>query len=165
MFRRIADFERAWQAEQQATLKVLSRLTDTSLAQRVTTGGRSLGTLAWHIAATIPEMMNRTGLAIDAPAHGPVPSTAAEIALAYERAAGALLQQVRTRWTDASLEEEVDMYGQRWTLGFALSALVAHEVHHRGQITILMRQAGLTVPGVYGPAREEWAAMGLPPAD
>ena len=27
---------------------------------------------------------------------------------------------------------------------------------------VLMRQAGLKVPGVYGPAREEWAAMGMP---
>jgi hypothetical protein len=26
-----------------------------------------------------------------------------------------------------------------------------------------MRQAGLGVPGVYGPAREEWGAFGMPP--
>jgi len=25
-----------------------------------------------------------------------------------------------------------------------------------------MRQAGLKVPGIYGPAREEWAQYGLP---
>ena len=36
------------------------------------------------------------------------------------------------------------------------------EAHHRGQMTVLMRQAGLTVPGIYGPAQEEWAAMGMP---
>jgi hypothetical protein len=24
-----------------------------------------------------------------------------------------------------------------------------------------MRQAGLTVPGIYGPVREEWATMGM----
>jgi uncharacterized damage-inducible protein DinB len=28
-------------------------------------------------------------------------------------------------------------------------------------MTVLMRQAGLAVPGVYGPAREEWAAYGM----
>jgi hypothetical protein len=28
-------------------------------------------------------------------------------------------------------------------------------------MTVLMRQAGLKVPGVYGPAREEWAGMGM----
>jgi uncharacterized damage-inducible protein DinB len=32
-------------------------------------------------------------------------------------------------------------------------------------MTVLMRQAGLVVPGVYGPAREEWAAMNMPPAE
>jgi hypothetical protein len=29
-------------------------------------------------------------------------------------------------------------------------------------MTVLMRQAGLVVPGVYGPAREEWAVYGMP---
>ena len=28
---------------------------------------------------------------------------------------------------------------------------------------VLMRQAGLKVPGVYGPAREEWTAYGMQP--
>ena len=28
-------------------------------------------------------------------------------------------------------------------------------------MTVLMRQAGLTVPGVYGPAKEEWAVAGM----
>ena len=30
-------------------------------------------------------------------------------------------------------------------------------------MTVLMRQAGVPVPGMYGPSKEEWAAMGLPP--
>ena len=38
----------------------------------------------------------------------------------------------------------------------------SHWSHHRGQMTVLMRQAGLRVPGVYGPAKEDWAAMGAP---
>ena len=32
--------------------------------------------------------------------------------------------------------------------------LINHQNHHRGQMTVLMRQAGLTVPGVYGPAKK-----------
>jgi len=54
------------------------------------------------------------------------------------------------------------MYGEKWTRGQSLLALMAHEIHHRAQMTVLMRQAGLKVPGVYGPAREEWAAYGMP---
>jgi uncharacterized damage-inducible protein DinB len=53
------------------------------------------------------------------------------------------------------------MYGQRWKRGFTLTALVEHQIHHRGQMTVLMRQAGLRVPGIYGPAREDWASMGM----
>ena len=44
-----------------------------------------------------------------------------------------------------------------------LISLVRHQAHHRAQMTVLMRQAGLAVPGIYGPAREEWAAMGMEP--
>ena len=34
-----------------------------------------------------------------------------------------------------------------------LMTLINHQNHHRGQMTVLMRQAGLTVPGVYIPQR------------
>jgi uncharacterized damage-inducible protein DinB len=54
------------------------------------------------------------------------------------------------------------MYGVRWARGVTLRALLVHQTHHRGQMTVLMRQAGLRVPGVYGPAREEWSAYGMP---
>ena len=40
--------------------------------------------------------------------------------------------------------------------------LVTHQTHHRGQMTVLMRQAGLKVPDVYGPAKEGWATYGMP---
>ena len=68
-------------------------------------------------------------------------------------------------WTDEDLEVEDDMYGEMWARGKSLAAVVGHQTHHRGQMTVLMRQAGLTVPGVYGPAREEWAAYGMPPQE
>ena len=47
--------------------------------------------------------------------------------------------------------------------GLTLQVLVVHQAHHRGQMTVLMRQAGLEVPGVYGPSRQEWAAYGMQP--
>jgi len=39
-----------------------------------------------------------------------------------------------------------------------LQTLVVHQIHHRGQMSVLMRQAGLVPPGIYGPTREEAAA-------
>ena len=76
-----------------------------------------------------------------------------------------MAKAVRAGWTDADLPGEIDMYGEKWPRGQTLQALIAHEAHHRGQMTVLMRQAGLAVPGVYGPAREEWAAYGMPIQD
>ena len=58
---------------------------------------------------------------------------------------------------------EDDMYGQKWKRGLTLGILITHQIHHRGQMTVLMRQAELKVPGIYGPAYEEWAALGVPP--
>ena len=57
------------------------------------------------------------------------------------------------------------MYGETWKKGFALWVTVAHQAHHRGQLTVLMRMAGLKVPGIYGPAKEEWEEMNFPKAD
>lgn len=164
MYRRIDDFLADWQYESESTLRVLRALTDASLGQRVSAEGRSAGRLAAHITETIPEMMTAAGLAgLEGPPHiDPTPERAGEIADIYERAARSLAEVLPGQWTDANLEDEVDMYGDRWTRGATLGILIRHQAHHRGQLTVLMRQAGLPVPGCYGPAAEEWAAMGMP---
>ena len=71
-----------------------------------------------------------------------------------------MVAAIREQWTDETLKEEKDMYGQMWPIGTTLELLVAHQTHHRGQMTVLMRQAGLTIPGIYGPAkRRKWAHL------
>lgn len=163
MFRKVSDFDTDWGTEYEGTLKIFRNLTDASLQQRVTPEGRSLGRLAWHITLSIPEMMNRTGLTIDSPPlDAPVPASAAEIVAAYDRLGHAVREQVRERWNDDTLLETKDMYGMQWPNGATLDVLIRHQAHHRAQMTVLMRQAGLKVPGVYGPAREEWGAYGMP---
>ena len=57
------------------------------------------------------------------------------------------------------------MYGEDWKNSLSLWVLITHQIHHRGQMTVLMRQAGLVVPGIYGPAKEEWVAIGIPAMD
>lgn len=47
------------------------------------------------------------------------------------------------------------MYGEIWKINKVLSVVVKHQTHHRGQLTVIMRLAGLKVTGVYGPAKEE----------
>lgn len=162
MFRSIDDFVRAWQYESESTTKMLANLTDASLAQAVGPGGRTLGRLAWHLVLTLGEMPQHAGLSADTIAEdAPQPASAHEIGDAYARAATIVGDAVREQWSDASLLEDVQMYGQTWKRGGALMSLVVHQAHHRGQMTVLMRQAGLKVPGVYGPAKEEWGQFGM----
>lgn len=162
MFRRVSDFLATWAEESEATLKILRALDDHSLAAPAADSHRSLGRLAWHISTTLGEMMERTGLEVGGAAHdAPVPAKAAAIVAAYEAGAKAIAEQVKG-WTDSTLEVEDDMYGERWARGKTLGALVAHQTHHRGQMTVLLRQAGLPVPGIYGPSKEEWATYGMP---
>ncbi len=67
MFRTIEDFTVTWTQQAESTLKILRALTDASLSQRVTPGGRTLGFLAWHITCSLTEMGSHAGLAIEGP--------------------------------------------------------------------------------------------------
>ena len=164
MFRTLADFQKSWEYETECTLKLLRALTDASLQQAVTPHGRTLGRIAWHIVTSIPEMMERTGLKLSGPAHdAPMPTEARALAPAYETVAQSLAEQLKEQWTDDTLNQKDEMYGETWKRGFTLAVLIRHQAHHRGQMTVLMRQAHLRVPGVYGPAREEWAEFGMQP--
>jgi len=162
MYRTIADFLSHWESNSDDTTRIFAALTDDSLSQSVGEGFRTLGRMAWHIVLTIPEMAAHTGLDIEGPGPDePVPADAASIRTAYSTAAASLAEQIKTKWSDDTLLVEDDLYGETWKRGFTLCALVAHEIHHRGQMTVLMRQAELKVPGVFGPAREEWAGFGM----
>ena len=164
MFISIEQFKQEWQAESDNTRKIFSALTDESLKQPVTEGHRTLGRIAWHIVQTLPEMGGRTGLKVDGPAEdAPVPGSAEKIKQAYDTAAKTLMEQVTENWTDETLDLEDDMFGQKWKRGLSLYLLFKHEHHHRAQMTILMRQAGLKVPGIRGPAKEEWSQYGAEP--
>jgi uncharacterized damage-inducible protein DinB len=160
MYRSIADFEQFWQMETAKTVQLFRNLTDESLSQRIAEGHETLGGLAWHLAVATSTMLSQTGLEIPGPGRGdPVPSSAAEITAAYERAAAAVPVQVAAAWTDDGLPEAVPFYGRTAPRGIILQVLILHQTHHRGQMTVLMRQAGLRVPGMYGPSKEEWEAM------
>lgn len=164
MFSTLDAFFATWSHEAGATQSVLDVLTDASLATTAVPDGRTIGRLAWHIAQTIPEMMAKTGLHVTGLGeHEPVPASAAAIAAAYRTASASLVEEIRNKWTDASLQQKDVMYGEEWSRSMTLGALVLHQVHHRGQLTVLLRIAGLPVPGVYGPAREDWAKMGMEP--
>ncbi len=165
MLQSVRQFVNLWAVESAATARVLALLTVASLGQRVAPVHRSLGELAWHIAVSIRSISSHTGLEFPAPdkKRDPVPSRAADIQAGYHQAATGLATAV-TGWSDATLLVRDDVYGKDWPRGMTLQVLLFHEIHHRGQMTVLMRQAGLRVPDLYGPAgnREQGGGNGEP---
>jgi uncharacterized damage-inducible protein DinB len=164
MFRTVEDFATQWTNETKATQRTFDAITDESLSQPIQDDHRTLGRVAWHVAGTVKEMMERTGLKVDGPAeHDPVPATAKEIAETFARSAQSLADAVKTSWTDDSLNTVDNMYGEEWSRGQTLLFLMMHQAHHRGQMNVLMRQAGLRAPAIYGPAKEDWANYQMEP--
>jgi uncharacterized damage-inducible protein DinB len=163
MYHTIQEFSEDWKNETAATAKLFSHLTDDSLKVKICDDIRAIGRLAWHIVYTQFEMPTTAGLLLhDHYAYDSIPENASEISASYNKTVEAVAQAVQTQWTDAMLTEKIPMYGYSWTRAFTLGILIRHEIHHRAQLVVLMRQAGLKISGVYGPIKEEWAGMGMP---
>lgn len=161
MYYNISDFKNDWAYESQATIKVLNNITDESLNQKVYDDGRTLGMLAWHLVTALQSMPAHAGLLPQNAPNTDIPRNAKTIVAEYDKASKVLIDALTEKWTDESLKDEIQMYGQTWKKGNVLTSIILHQTHHRGQITVLMRQAGLKVPGVYGPSKEEWASMNM----
>lgn len=169
MYRRLDDFRAQFQEEGVDTLKVLRAIPESAASQAISPAHRDLRRLAWHLVESLVSLPAQIGLQVDGPAvdaqgtaQEPIPATMAEIVRRYERASASLLAGLAT-WSDADLLKEDTMYGHMvWARGYSLRALEMHQAHHRGQMTVLLRQAGHRVPGFYGPALEDWAEMGAP---
>jgi uncharacterized damage-inducible protein DinB len=165
MIRSLDDFVTVFNEEAGNTRKVLSALTDKSLSQAIDRDNRTIGRIGWHLAQTITEMLGKLGLQCAGPGeHEPVPTSAKKILEAYDTAAKSVPGAIKAAgWTDANLADKKPMYGgEEWTVGQTLKVQILHEVHHRGEMIVLMRQAGLRPPGLYGPVREDWATYGMP---
>ncbi|MBE0551690.1 MAG: hypothetical protein IH619_04845 [Ignavibacterium sp.] len=163
MYRKLEDFINDWTIESESTIKIFNNLTDESLTKKVDEKIRTAGRLAWHITTSIGEMAHRTGLTFKTvDSNSSIPATAKEIVDVYKEASSNLLDAIKSNWNDETLLIEDDMYGENWKRGTTLGVIISHQIHHRAQLTIVMRLNGLKVPGVYGPAKEEWTSYGMP---
>ena len=163
MFSSIQHFTGVWDSETTATISCLEKLTDESLTKDLVHDYRSIHRLVNHIIDCANGIPHEAGLPVTGYEKKQY-HTVTEMIAAYQKAADSVKQAVLL-CTDNTLQEESIMYGETWKKGFSLWVTVVHQIHHRGQLTVLMRLAGLKVPGIYGPSKEEWEAMGLPKAD
>lgn len=168
MYQTLAAARHRIQEEGVDTLKVFAAIPDSALSQAVTPAHRDLARLAWHLVESLISLPAQIGVQVEGPSlgssglfEGQAPRTMAEITAAYEKALASLLAALEG-WTDADLQREDELYGMTWKRGYTLEALLVHQVHHRGQMTVLLRQAGLSVPEIYGPTLEGWANLGAP---
>lgn len=135
-------------------------LTDASLSRRSDPEANTLGKIAWHMAVMIGAPATAAGLGVVAPQRGTEPpASASSIADAFETAARTMGEQASKKLADGQLASEISLWGRTMTIAAAFQGLVRHLIHHRGQMTVLIREASLIVPGVYGPSREESAAI------
>ncbi|MGG4039667.1 DinB family protein [Heyndrickxia ginsengihumi] len=162
MYVTIADFIREWNREATLTQKVLDGLTDDSLNQKVYQEGRTLGRIAWHITTNIPDYLTLFGLNVNKVENAKnVPSSVKEIAATFKRVSEEAAQAIEQQWKDDTLSQIQKAFGREETNAQILMGLIKHIIHHRGQLTVLIRQAGLKPFGVYGPSKEDWVHLGV----
>jgi len=168
MYYKLSDFIEDWKYESESTIKIFSNLTDESLTVKFNREIRTPGRLAWHIVTSLIEMAHRTGLTFETvDENAPIPLTAKEIVDEYKHASNGMIKEMSEKWNDDTLflEDDITGSGEMWSRGKTLGVLITHQIHHRGQLTVVMRLAGLKVPGVYGPAKEEWVNYGMEPQE
>ncbi|REE78640.1 putative damage-inducible protein DinB [Paenibacillus taihuensis] len=155
MYRMKEDFVSDWAASAAGTLAVMKSITDEKMDTAIVEGHNSLSWLAWHLTGTAAIFGQIAGLQVPAVERGAgtTPVHMAEIVAKYEEINEAYKREAN-QWTDEQMSEEIQAFGGKMMRGKFLRLLIDHQTHHRGQMTVLLRQAGLIVPGVVGPTRE-----------
>lgn len=155
MFRSKNDFITQYRQEGETTLACIRELTDESLDQAVSELDRTLGEITWHVVQSLGGFANQAGISVEgANFDSPMPETKAEILEEAKKIINNTLAAYEASLTDENLNDDVDFFGHNLAKGALLYSNITHLVHHRGQMTVLMRQAGLRIPGIYGPSRD-----------
>jgi len=166
MYPNLQDFLDDWQSESKLTLRLFDKINEGEKSIKLNDKVRSLERMAWHITQTLTEMPFRAGIfESDILENKPIPSSIRELSDMYSKYSDQLMALLKEKWIDADLNEAIEVYGERWERGKILSILVKHQIHHRGQMTAIMRMLDMEVPGLYGPSREEWSQFGMSPQE
>lgn len=156
MYRTVNDFITDWSDAAEGTLSVLQSLTDEKLDQAIVEGHSTLGWLGWHLATSPVFFAGLVGLNVEAAVDKNKEAiTVKDIVETYKKIVEAVKTEAKTNLTDDRMIEKIQSFAGETTRGVLLHKLLDHQTHHRGQMTVLLRQAGLPVPGVMGPTKEQ----------
>jgi uncharacterized damage-inducible protein DinB len=152
-------FIEIWERESAKTKSLLESLPTDAYDFRPDAEGRSLGEMAWHVAE--PEAhgsvaIERGGFSRENRPPGiERPRTIGELAPAYERVHRDALARLRKLAID-DLDRSITFFnGQPIAIRNVLwDFMLLHAIHHRGQLTLLCREAGGRPAVMYGATRE-----------
>jgi uncharacterized damage-inducible protein DinB len=155
-------FLKAWEREAENTLKLLRALPVTQYDFRPDAGGRSLGELAWHLAevdAYLSHIIETGQFSLETkPPNIERPRRVEELAPGYERIHREAVARIRKLKPEDLDRSTPFVTGPTAIRDILWSSMLAHGIHHRGQLSLICRLAGGQVPALYGPNREETAA-------
>jgi uncharacterized damage-inducible protein DinB len=149
--------------EAQTTRRVLERVPKDKLAWTPHAKSMTLGQLALHLAnlpGAISDLATRPTFDAKTPVPLPNASSVEQILSTHDESiakAGRLL----TSMDDEALKAPWSLVnGDREIMTIPRSSLLRtimlnHTYHHRGQLTVYLRQVGALVPSVYGPSADE----------
>ena len=150
--------------ELKTTRRVLDRVPNDKLAWKPHEKSWSMGQLAMHIAGVPGAIVGITsGESFDV-SRGtftpPTPKTTAEVISALDESAKHVERTLSSTTEEAAYAQWRLLRGE--TLIFAIPRIVAwrslmlnHWYHHRGQMSVYLRVAGVPVPSIYGPSLDE----------
>src|SRR5882724_1160699 len=155
---------RELEEEARTTRRVLERVPDDRLGWRPHEKARTLGQLALHIAmvpGAVAEFVASPSPA-QAPQFGPdpSPSCSSDLMPALDQSI-AKAKKVLGGMDDATPTATWRlMNGERELFAVPRAAMLRsimlnHWYHHRGQLTVYLRQLGVPLPSVYGPTADE----------
>lgn len=156
-------FRSVWDLEAGFTTKLLESLPTDQYDFRPDAGGRSIGEMAWHLAEIegyISYGITKGAVTFqEAPPNLKRPREVKPLAPGYRKVHEEAVARLASL-TEADLDRQVAFADRKMPLRDILwGAIVMHEIHHRGQLSLMCRLAGGTPAAIYGPNREDMAAM------
>jgi uncharacterized damage-inducible protein DinB len=149
--------------EAHTTRRTLERVREDKLEWKPHEKSMTLGVLAMHVA-TLPAALGELSLqpSFDASVVVPRPTTTSISALleTHDRSV-ARAREILGSMDDAALELPWRMMNGSTELFsmtrgmFLRSVLFNHWYHHRGQLSVYLRETGALVPSIYGPSADE----------
>ncbi|MBM7610121.1 putative damage-inducible protein DinB [Lysinibacillus composti] len=155
MYRKLEDFILEWEKNCAGTFSIIESITEEKKNVSIVEGHSSLEWLSWHLTTAPAYFCGLAGLNLELnlnPAN--TPATIDEIKEAYKAVSQKVVEVAKNNLSDEKLLTNVDMHGHATPIGAILRLFVDHQTHHRAQMQVLLRQAGLNVPGVMGPTKE-----------